>query len=441
MGFGLSPDMDAAATSAGEAMLALMRELFPLCRSITGPGLRATVERLGRVVPLAVTEVPSGTRVFDWTVPPEWSVTGAYLEDADGNRIVDFSENNLHVLGYSTAVDVTLSLDDLRPHLHTLPAYPDRIPFCSSYYRPDWGFCLQDSVARSLAGGPYHAVIDSRIEPGSLTLAEHVHRGRVDDEILVFAHTCHPSLCNDNLSGIVVAAQLAAFLRDRETHFTYRFVFAPATIGSIAWLALNESRLGRIRHGLVLAMLGDRLPLRYKASRAGNYPVDKAARHVLHTEFPGGGEVPYSPWGFDERQFATLGINLPVGRLTRALPGELPEEHTSADNFDLMSADSLGESWLACLRIMDVLERDRRFVNLQPKGEPQLGRRGLYKSTGGYYESVPQRQMAMLWLLDQSDGQATLLDIAVRADLPFDLVARTAAELIAAGLLAPAGVR
>lgn len=423
--------------AAGASMLALMRDLYPLPRSITGPGLRATLKRIADVVPLSVTEVPTGTQVFDWTVPREWSVEEAYLEHESGQRILDYRDNNLHVVSYSVPVDAWIPLSELRQRLHTLPRHPDWIPFRSSYYREDWGFCLSQRASDALPEGNYHAVIRSRLYDGALTIGEYLHPGHDEDEVLVFAHTCHPSLCNDNLSGIVVAAQLAAFLQGRQTRYSYRFVFAPATIGSIAWMATNESRLGRIKHGLVLAMLGDAGPLHYHRSSTGAAMIDRAAGVVLRTCYPDASLLDFSPWGFDERQFNSPGIRLPVGRLTRALTGQYPQEHTSADSLDLMSAQALGESWRACLRIFEVLEGDDRYINLSPKGEPQLGRRGLYRQTGGHYDSVPDRHLALLWVLNRSDGTSSLLDIAERSGLEFSLIAQCAADLQRAGLLAP----
>lgn len=424
-----------AASVAAHAMLDLMREIYPLCRSITGPGLRETYKRIGKKIPLQSFEVPSGTRVYDWMVPDEWSVSEAYIEGPDGRRVVDIADHNLHLVNYSEPVDRVISLDELWRHLHTLPAQPELIPYRTSYYHRSWGFCLSENHARSLPKGQYRVVIRSSLAPGSLTVAEFVHHGEREDEILVFAHCCHPSLVNDNLSGIAVASLLADHLREHKTRYTYRFVFAPATIGSIAWLAQNEARLNRIRHGLVLAMLGDNRPLRYKATFYGDREIDVASRHALSTFCPSSSEVPYSPWGFDERQFASPGIRMAVGRLTRALPGEMPEEHTSADDFGVISGESLAESWLTCLRIFDVLERNESYVNLSPRGEPQLGRRGLFRKTGGHYDGVPERQLAMLWLLERSDGTQSLLDIATRSGLPFDLLANVSMELVQVNLL------
>jgi aminopeptidase-like protein len=432
-------DEEARAASAdiGESMLALIRELYPIGRSITGVGLRATVARLSEIVPLQVTEVPSGTQVFDWTVPDEWSVEEAFIEAPDGRRITDMKTSNLHVVGYSEPVDEKMTLAELKPHLHSLPEHPDWIPYRTSYYSRSWGFCLADRVLKSLPEDRYRVVIRSRLAPGSLTLAEYVHPGATTDEVLIFAHDCHPSLANDNLSGLSVAVNLAAFLRSRATHYTYRFVFVPATIGSIAWLASNEASLRRIRHGLVLSLLGDSGPLHYKETRAGDHAIDRAAWHVLQTEFPGSKRVDFLPWGYDERQFNSPGIDLAVGRITRTPHGEFPEYHTSADNPDFLNAESLAESWLACLKVLEAIDCDAHYVNLQPKGEPQLGRRGLYRATGGH-QDVPERQLALLWVLNQSDGSHSLIDIAERSQLPFSLIFKAASELERVGLLAPA---
>lgn len=423
---------------AAASMQRLMSDLYPLNRSITGPGLRATLRRVAEEVPLDLTEVPTGTKVFDWTIPREWAVDEAWLEDESGQRFAEFSRCNLHVMGYSVPTDVTLPLAQLRSRIHTLPHHPEWIPFRSSYYREDWGFCLSEREAASLPEGQYHAVVRSRLFDGSMTLGEHLHRGQSNDEILVFAHTCHPSLCNDNLSGIVVAAQLAGYLAGRNTHYSYRFLFAPATIGSIAWMALNEPSLANIRHGLVLAMLGDGAPLHYQCTKAGGAAIDRAAANVLTHHYPDARLLDFSPWGFDERQFSTPGINLSVGRLTRSLSGQFPEEHTSADNLDRISPVALGESWRAALRIFEALEGDCRYVNLSPKGEPQLGRRGLYRQTGGHYDSVPERHLALLWLLHLCDGAHSLLDVAGRSGLDMGLLMQCAADLQQAGLLGPA---
>jgi aminopeptidase-like protein len=430
-------DANIAAATRGAAMHALVRELYPFQRSITGAGLRATVKRLGQIVPLEVTEVPSGTRVFDWQVPNEWTIDEAFLEDEQGRRIVDMGSCNLHVVGYSTPVDAVLALEELRPHLHSIPERPDWIPYRTAYYAPAWGFCLADRVLKTLPEGHYRAVIRSRVAPGSLTLAEHLHSGATADEVLVFAHDCHPSLANDNLSGVAVAINLAEYLKTRTTRYSYRFVFAPATIGSITWLTTHPAVLPRVRHGLVLSLLGGTGPFHYKKSRHGSHAIDRTAARVLRAAHPDTRVLDFSPWGYDERQFCSPGVNLPMGRLTRTPNGEFPEYHTSADNPDFITGDQLGEAWLACLRIFSALETDRRYINLQPHGEPQLGKRGLYRTTGGQ-QQVPERQLALLWVLNQSDGIVSLPDIAEQAGLPLALMAEAAADLKRAGLLAEA---
>lgn len=427
-----------AQSRAGESMMTLMRDLYPLPRSITGPGVRSTLARVGERVPVATTEVPTGTQVFDWTVPQEWSIDDAYLEHESGQRFADFSASNLHVMAYSTPVDVVLDLEQLRPRLHSLPKHPDWVPFRSSYYRKEWGFCLADRELRALPGGRYRAVIRSSLRDGALTLGEFVHQGQTDDEVLLFSHTCHPSLCNDNLSGIVVATEVARHLMQCRTRYTYRILFAPATIGSITWMATHEADLKRVRHGLVLAMLGDSGPLHYQRTKRGDAPIDRAAAAVLRRHNADAGLLDFSPWGFDERQFNTPGINLAVGRLTRAMSGEYPQEHTSADGLDQISTEALAGSWLAVLRIIEALEADRRWINLSPKGEPQLGRRGLYRQSGGHYDRVPERHMALLWLLHFCDGAHSVLDIAERSGLDPALLGVCASDLERAGLLAPA---
>jgi aminopeptidase-like protein len=433
--FRLHADVVADAPAEGQRMHAMVKELYPFCRSLTGPGLRATLKRLDDEVPLQITEVPSGTAVFDWTVPDEWTIEDAYIEDEGGRRVIDFRAHTLHVVGYSRPVDRWLSLEELRPHLHSLPDRPDWVPYRTTYYKDDWGFCLTHRQYEQLAPGRYRAVIRSTLAPGAMSIAEHLHPGTQADEVLIFAHTCHPSLANDNLSGVVVSVRLAAYLSKRDTRYTYRFVLAPATIGSIAWLALHRAHMHRVRHGLVLSLLGDRGPLNYKRSRFGQADIDRAAIHVLQHQHPGGRVIDFSPWGYDERQFGSPGIALPVGRLTRTPNGEFPEYHTSADNPDFVTAESLGESWLACLRIVELLENDVRYRNLSPFGEPQLGRRGLYRPTGGH-QDIPDRQLAMLWVLNQSDGKHTLLDIAERSGLRFNVLRAASDELVGAGLLA-----
>jgi aminopeptidase-like protein len=421
----------------GRQLYDCVADLYPICRSITGDGVRETLARLQRVVPLTIHEIASGTQVFDWKIPREWNIRDAYIKDARGARVIDFQRSNLHVVSYSVPVHARMSLDELRPRLFTLPNRPDWIPYRTSYYTDDWGFCLSQQQLDALPHGNYEVCIDSSLKPGSLTYGEVYLPGESTDEVLVSCHVCHPSLANDNLSGVAIATHLARLLGRVSRRYSYRFLFIPGTIGSVAWLSMNESKVSRIRHGLVLACLGDAGPFTYKKSRRGDTTVDRAARHVLKQL----GEhhvLEFSPYGYDERQFCSPGFNLPVGRLSRTPNGRFPEYHTSADNLGFIGAGQLAASASVCLRILDVLENERMYVTLNPKCEPQLGTRGLYHAIGGLAHST-ETEMAMLWVLNLSDGEHSLLDIAERSGVRFDDVVRAADVLRDNGLLRDAG--
>lgn len=420
-------------TGRAARMRSTMETLYPICRSITGDGVRQTLDVIGEALPgLERRAVASGTAAYDWTVNDEWNVRDAWIADPTGRRVVDFREHNLHLVSYSVPVRARMSLEELRPHLHTLPEHPDWIPYRTTYYSRTWGFCLTQRQLEAMGEGPFDVVVDTTLEPGELTYGELVIPGETDDEILFTTHVCHPSIANDNLSGIVVAIELARALAALpRRRFSYRFVFAPGTIGSITWLSRNRRLLDHIRHGLVLTGLGGPGPLVYKRTRRGDRTIDRAATHVVIRR---GGEVrDYSPYGYDERQFNAIGFDLPVGRLSRTPHGEYPEYHTSADDLGFVRDEELLEAYAALLQVVEVLEHDAAYVNLSPHGEPQLGKRGLYPTTGG--KSASDAVMAMLWTLGYSDGRATLLDIADRADLDFAQVCRAAADLTRAGLL------
>jgi aminopeptidase-like protein len=416
-------------TGVGESMHTFMRELFPICRSITGDGVRETLAAVGRRIPLELHEVPSGTEVLDWTVPEEWNIEDAYIAK-DGRRVVDFRKSNLHVVSYSEPVRAVMPLTELRHHLHTLPEHPEWIPYRTSYYSRAWGFCLAQRQLDGLEDGDYEVVIDSTIEAGSLTYGECFLPGDREDEVLLTTHVCHPSLANDNLSGITLLTEIGSRLQDVPRSFSYRLLFIPGTIGSITWLARNEARVSKIVGGLVLACIGDRASLTYKRSRRGDAFVDRAASYVLEQ----GQVVDFIPWGWDERQFNSPGFDLPVGSLSRSREGEYEEYHSSADDLELVRPEALEEALHAVLEILVVLDTDRRYLNLAPKGEPQLGKRGLYPKVGG--AAAEQDQLAMLWVLNQSDGESSLLDIADRSGLPFASLRRSALKLVEAGLLA-----
>jgi len=425
---------------AGEEMYALVERLFPICRSITGDGVRETLAALREYVPLELREVPTGTPVLDWTVPKEWNIRDAYVKDPSGERVVDFRESNLHVVGYSVPVRERLPLGELRERLHSLADRPDWTPYRTSYWQETWGFCLPHRQLLELGEGDYDVCIDATLEDGHLTYGELEIPGETEDEVLMSTHVCHPSLANDNLSGIAVAVQLARRLAEApRRRYSYRFLFVPGMIGPITWLALNEDATHRIRHGLVLALLGDPGSITYKRSRRGDAEIDRAAAHVLRHSGAEHALVDYSPYGYDERQYCSPGFDLPVGRLTRTPHGEFPEYHTSADDLALVRPESLADSLAQAEAILQVIEGNATYVNQSPKGEPQLGRRGLYDSLGGGGTEGRERELALLWVLSMSDGTCTLLDVAERARLPFVAVRHAADALLGHGLLVEEG--
>ncbi|MFF5756666.1 DUF4910 domain-containing protein [Streptomyces longwoodensis] len=424
----------ARVTGTGEEMYALVERMYPLCRSITGDGVRATLDIVGEYIPLQRHEVPTGTQVLDWTVPQEWNIRDAYLADATGRRVVDFAASSLHVLGYSVPVERTMPLSELRAHLHTLPEQPKWVPYRTSYYRPDWGFCLAQETLDALPDGDYEVRIDSTLADGHLSYAEHVVPGQVSDEVIVSSHVCHPSLANDNLAGIAVATFLARALAEGTPYYTYRFLFAPGTIGAITWLARNAERVERVRHGLVLACAGDSGQLTYKRSRRGDAGIDRVMRHVLEASGRPHHVTGFTPYGYDERQFCSPGFDLGVGSLSRTPYAGYPEYHTSADDLGFVSPEAMADTLAVCREAFAVLDRDRAYVNLSPYGEPQLGRRGLYDALGGRSDAK-EAQMAMLWVLSLSDGEHGLLDVAERSGLPFETVAAAADALHGAGLI------
>lgn len=419
----------------GAEMYELVRELYPICRSITGNGVRDTLRILGRYLPLAIEEVPTGTPVLDWTVPREWNIRDAWIKNARGEKVVDFRASNLHVVSYSVPVRARLPLAELRPRLHTLPDRPDWIPYRTAYYNEDWGFCLTHRQLEALPEGEYEVCIDSTLEPGHLTYGELVLPGEGADEILVSTHVCHPSLCDDNLSAIAVSVLLARHLAgvERRRH-TLRFLYAPGTIGAITWLARNRERASRVKNGLTLVCLGDAARFTYKRTLGGAAEIDRAVAHVLRQARVDHELIDYFPYGYDERQFNSPGFRLPVGSLMRGRHGRFAEYHTSADDLGFVSPDRLAESWRIGLDILELLDANRTYRSLCPEGEPQLGRRGLYRAVGG--TELPDLELALLWVLCLSDGRHSLLDIADRAGLGFPSVRRAAELLEAHRLLA-----
>lgn len=421
-------------SAAGLDMHGLIRDLYPICRSITGEGVRSTLRTLQQRLPLVMHEVPTGTQVLDWTVPNEWNISDAYIKNAQGTRVVDFQASNLHVVSYSTPIRARMRMAELRPHLFSLPEHPDWIPYRTAYYKENWGFCLSHKQLAEMGDEEYEVVIESKLAPGSLTYGEVYLRGEIEEEVLVSCHVCHPSLCNDNLSGIAVASRLAQDLASRHHRYSYRFLFLPGTIGSITWLALNEHRLGLVRHGLVLTGVGDVGGVTYKRSRRGDAEIDRAMAHVLKHSGEPYSIIEFFPYGYDERQYCSPGFNLPVGCFMRTPHGEYPEYHTSADNVEFVKPSALARSVDLCLAAFGLLERNRVYVNQNPKGEPQLGRRGLYRQIAGQ-QGTQNRELLLLWVLNLSDGNHSLLDIAERARVRFEDVSQAADQLRACDLL------
>jgi aminopeptidase-like protein len=418
----------------GEEIFALAAEIYPICRSITGEGVRQTLAHLSRHIDLEVHEVPTGTEVFDWTIPREWTIRDAWINDAAGKRILDFKSCNLHVLNYSRPVRAKLPLDELKKHIFTLPGQPDLIPYRTSYYADNWGFCMAHDQLTALPDGIYEVVIDASLEDGSLTYGEYLHRGETEEEFLFSAHICHPSLANDNCSGLALLTHLAKRLAAVHTRYSYRFLFAPGTIGAIAWLARNEHRVNRIRHGLVLSCVGDGGGPTYKKSRQGDTFIDRVMTHVLRHASASPTILDFLPYGYDERQYCSPGFNLPVGLFQRSQFGTFPEYHTSADNLEFIRPEHLASSYRMIVAALEIAEGDWRPRSTSPKCEPQLGRRGLYSTLGGDKDG-PAKSMAFLWILNLADGRHSLLDIAERAKLPFEIVAEAARLLRESGLL------
>ena len=396
----------------------LVRELFPINRSLTGAGVRETLAILARHVQIELREVPSGTAVLDWQVPLEWNIRSATIRALDGRCLVNFADHNLHVVGYSKPIHKEVSRAELAEHVHTLPDQPELIPYRTGYFADDWGFCMPDNLWQTMQDEAYRIDIDSDLSPGSLTYGELFLPGELSDEVLITAHICHPSLANDNLSGIAVAVALAMRQARLPRRLGYRFLFIPATIGAITWLARNESELGKIRHGLVLTCIGDTGPFHFKQSRSGA-PIDNAVAHILRHSGHPYEIVPFNPYGYDERQFCSPAFDLPMGCFMRSVHGTFPQYHTSADNPGFVKPQALNQSYEVVASLLDLLDANWMYARTDGRGEPQLGRRGLYRAIAGQKEAGGASQMDLLWLLNLADGKHNLLEMAERAGIPF----------------------
>jgi aminopeptidase-like protein len=408
----------------GEELHALATELFPITRSIAGPGLRATLELLERTTgPMERHRFATGERVFDWTIPPEWKIDDAWIKDPKGQVVVELADSNLHVVSHSVPVRRRMPLSELQRHLHSLPEQPDAIPYRTSYYREDWGFCMSDSQRRELVPGEYEVLIDSELSPGYVELGEITVAGRNREEVLFSTYCCHPSMANNELSGPVVVAALARMLRERAQppRLTYRFLFAPETIGAIAYLSRFGERLRRrLVAGYVATCVGAPAEMTYKRSRRGDTLADRVAVHVLaHSPYMSR-LMDFYPARSDERQYCSPGFNLPVGSLMRGWYDEWPEYHTSLDNLSFVTPRALAESFQVYRRIVDALEANERLAVTVAHCEPQLGRRGLYPATGGAWQLEERRAQLeeMMFLLNFCDGEPDLLAAADRCGRP-----------------------
>lgn len=425
---------DEAFSSVGGEMHRWMAELFPICRSITGNGVRETLKQIEKRIPLTVHEVPSGTQVFDWKVPLEWNIRDAYIKNLRGERVVDFQRSNLHVVSYSQPVKRRMALSELKEHLHSLPDRPDWIPYRTSYYKESWGFCVSHSQLLSITESEYDVCIDASMTEGNLTYGECFLPGQSQDEVLISTHVCHPSLGNDNLSGIAVATFLAEWLRTRPRRYSYRFLFIPGTIGSITWLSRHQQEASRIKHGLVLTGVGDAGPITYKKSRRGDAEIDRAMAHLLKHSGTPHSICDFIPYGYDERQYCSPGFNLAVGCFSRTPHSQYPEYHTSADNLDFIKPMALAESLRCSQGALEILESNKTYLNQNPHCEPQLGKRGLYRAVGGQ-AGEKSMEMALLWVLNLSDGHHAVLDIAERAEFSFSRIQEAVEALVGVGLL------
>ena len=419
---------------SGLKMYELIKELYPICRSITGNGVRETLKIIKKHIPIEILEVPTGTKVFDWEVPKEWNINDAYVIAPNGEKIIDFKKSNLHVVNYSIPIKKKMQLNELEKNLHYITEKPNTIPYLTSYYKENWGFCIEYNKFKKLKEGEYDVVIDSNLSKGNLTYGEFLIKGETENEILISTYVCHPSMCNDNLSGVVLAVFLAKYLKNISNFYSIRFLFIPETIGAITWLSKNEENIDKIKHGLVITCVGDSGKFTYKKSRKGDSDIDKISEHILKKSNMPFKIIDFFPSGSDERQFCSPGFNLPVGSLMKTMYGEFSEYHTSDDNLDYVSSNGLQQSFTMYKSIINYVDKNKKYVNMNPKCEPQLGKRGLYNNLGAQRNAV-EIDRACLYILNYSDSNNSLLDISEKSGISFETILLAAEKLLKGNLI------
>lgn len=393
-------------------MYDLAERMFPICRSITGNGLRKSLEIIREELPeIKITEVPTGTQVFDWTVPKEWNISDGWIRTKQGETIVDFNETNLHVVGYSVPVHKTVSREELLEHVYTIPEQPDWIPYVTSYYKERWGFCMTERQKQTLTDDEYEVMIDSTLEDGSLTYGELVLKGDTEDEILITTYLCHPSMANDELSGPCVQTELVKYLKSLpKRRYTYRFVWNPETIGSIAYLSKNlETMQQHVKAGFVLSCVGDNRAYSMISSKYADTLADRVLENVLKFHDPAYKRFSFLERGSDERQYGSAGVDLPVCGFCRSKYQQFPEYHSSADNMDLISPEGLQGAYEVMVKVINALENNYHYQMLC-KCEPQLGKRGLYPTISKKGSNYSVRTMQHL--IAYADGRNDLIGIS-----------------------------
>jgi len=405
-----SPTAQTCDTTLGKNMYDLMKELFPICRSITGNGVRLTLNIIKKHIPLKIFEVPSGTPVFDWIIPNEWNIDDAYIEDKNGNKIVDFTKNNLHVVGYSTPVDAWISLADLQQHLHSLENQPDAIPYVTSYYKEYWGFCITHNQRMNLKNEIYHVYINSSKKPGSLTYGECIIPGNTEEEIFLSTYICHPSMANNELSGPVVLTYLTKWLCSQPCRYTYRVIFIPETIGSITYMSKNVKKMKKnVVAGFNISCVGDERSYSYVMSRYGDTLADRVVSNILLSKHPSFVKYSFLDRASDEKQYCSPGIDLPLVSICRSKYGTYPEYHTSLDNLDFVTPLGLQGSYELLQDCIQLIERNKKY-KITCLGEPQLGKRGLYPNLS--FKDSTKQVRKMMDFIAYADGKNDLIDIS-----------------------------